>query len=42
LQITAENTADAYKRAMAKAADEAKAIKPAKKAARKTTDRSVP
>jgi transcriptional regulator of nitric oxide reductase len=32
LQITAENTADAYKRAMAKAAEEAQAIKPAKKA----------
>jgi hypothetical protein len=31
LQITAENTADAYKRAMAKAAEEAQAIKPAKK-----------
>lgn len=35
LQITAENTADAYKRAMAKAAEEALAIKPAKKAAAK-------
>jgi hypothetical protein len=31
LQITAENTADAYKRAMAKAAEKAAAIKPAKK-----------
>ena len=31
LQITAENTADAYKRAMAKAAEEAAALKPAKK-----------
>ena len=38
LQITAENTADAYKRAMAKAAEEAQAMKPAKKApARKAT-----
>jgi hypothetical protein len=35
LQITAENTADAYRRAMAKAAEEAQAIKPAKKAAKK-------
>jgi transcriptional regulator of nitric oxide reductase len=35
LQITAENTADAYKRAMVKAAEEAQAIKPAKKAAAK-------
>jgi len=33
LQITAENTADAYKRAMTKAAEEAQAMKPAKKAA---------
>jgi transcriptional regulator of nitric oxide reductase len=32
LQITAENTADAYRRAMAKAAEEAQALKPAKKA----------
>ena len=31
LQMSAENTADAYKRAMAKAAEEAAAIKPAKK-----------
>jgi len=31
LQMSAENTADAYKRAMAKAAEEAQAIKPAKK-----------
>ena len=30
LQITAENTADAYRRAMARAAEEAQAIKPAK------------
>jgi transcriptional regulator of nitric oxide reductase len=37
LQITAENTADAYKRAMAKAAEEAQALKPAKKAAVKKT-----
>jgi hypothetical protein len=35
LQINAENTADAYKRAMVKAAEEAQAIKPAKKAAAK-------
>jgi hypothetical protein len=35
LQTSAENTADAYKRAMAKAAEEAQAIKPAKKAAAK-------
>ena len=35
LQMSAENTADAYKRAMAKAAEEAQAIKPAKKAAAK-------
>jgi hypothetical protein len=35
LQITAENTADAYKRAMVKAAEEAQAIKPAKKVAAK-------
>jgi hypothetical protein len=35
LQITAENTADAYKRAMAKAAGEAQAIKTAKKTAAK-------
>ena len=35
LQITAENTADAYRRAMVKAAEEAQAIKPAKKAAAK-------
>jgi transcriptional regulator of nitric oxide reductase len=33
LEITAANTADAYKRAMAKAAEEAQAIRPAKKAA---------
>jgi hypothetical protein len=32
LQMSAENTADAYKRAMVKAAEEAQAIKPAKKA----------
>jgi hypothetical protein len=32
LHITAENAADAYKRAMAKAAEEAQAIKPAKAA----------
>jgi transcriptional regulator of nitric oxide reductase len=32
LQMSAENTADAYKRAMAKAAEEAQAIKTAKKA----------
>jgi hypothetical protein len=30
LQMSAENTADAYKRAMTKAAEEAQAIKPAK------------
>jgi hypothetical protein len=35
LQMSAENTADAYKRAMVKAAEEAQAIKPAKKAAAK-------
>jgi hypothetical protein len=35
LQITAENTADAYKRAMRKAAEEAPAAKPKKVAARK-------
>jgi transcriptional regulator of nitric oxide reductase len=35
LQVTAENTADAYRRAMAKAAEEAAAIKPAKKTATK-------
>ena len=35
LQMSAENTADAYKRAMAKAAEEAQAIKPAKTAAKK-------
>jgi hypothetical protein len=35
LQMSAQNTADAYKRAMAKAAEEAQAIKPAKKAAAK-------
>ena len=34
LQITAENTADAYARSMKKAAEEAAAIKPAKKAAK--------
>ena len=39
LQMSAENTADAYKRAMAKAAEEAQAIKPAKKAAAKKTAR---
>ena len=33
LQMSAENTADAYKRAMAKAAEEAQAIKSPKKAA---------
>jgi hypothetical protein len=32
LQMSAENTADAYSRAMAKAAEEARAVKPAKKA----------
>jgi hypothetical protein len=37
LQMSAENTADAYKRAMAKAAEEPQAIKPAKKAAAKKT-----
>ena len=37
LQITAENTADAYKRAMARAAEEAAAIKPAKKTPAKTS-----
>ena len=31
LQMSADNTAEAYKRAMAKAAEEARAIKPAKK-----------
>ena len=31
LQMSAENTADAYRRAMARAAEEAQAIKPAKK-----------
>jgi len=35
LQIRAENAADAYKRAMAKAAEEAQAIKSPKKAAAK-------
>jgi hypothetical protein len=35
LQMSAENTADAYKRAMVKAAEKAQAIKPAKKAAAK-------
>jgi hypothetical protein len=35
LLITAENTADAYKRAMARAAEEAEALKPAKKPAAK-------
>jgi hypothetical protein len=35
LQTSAENTADAYKRAMAKAAEEAQAIKSPKKAAAK-------
>jgi hypothetical protein len=35
LLMSAENTADAYKRAMIKAAEEAQAIKPAKKAAAK-------
>ena len=34
LQITAENTADAYKRAMRKAAEEAPAAKPKKVAAK--------
>ena len=34
LQITAENTADAYKRAMGKAAEEAQSMKPAKQAAK--------
>ncbi len=38
LQITAENTADAYKRAMVKAAEEAAAIKPVKKASAKKKD----
>ena len=33
LRMSTENTADAYKRAMAKAAEEAQALKPAKKAA---------
>jgi transcriptional regulator of nitric oxide reductase len=38
LQMSSESTADAYKRAMAKAAEEAQAIKSAKKApAKKTT-----
>ena len=37
LQMSADNTADAYKRAMAKAAEEAQAIRPAKKAAAKTS-----
>jgi hypothetical protein len=35
LQMSAENTADAYKRAIVKTAEEAQAIKPAKKAAAK-------
>ena len=35
LQMSAENTADAYKRAMAKAAEEARAVKSAKKATKK-------
>jgi hypothetical protein len=35
LEITAANTADAYRRAMAKAMEEAQAIKPAKQAAAK-------
>jgi hypothetical protein len=35
LQMSAENTADAYKRAMAKAVEEAQAIKPKKVAAKK-------
>jgi len=37
LQITAENAADAYERSMKKAAEEAQAMKPAKKAAAKKT-----
>jgi hypothetical protein len=37
LQMSADNTADAYKRAMAKAAEEAQALKPARKAAVKKT-----
>jgi hypothetical protein len=42
LQITAENTADAYKRAMARAAEEAHALKPAKKAVvKKPTKKKV-
>lgn len=35
LQMSAENTADAYKRAMAKAAEEARAVKSAKKTPKK-------
>lgn len=35
LQMSAENTADACKRAMVRAAEEAQALKPAKKAAAK-------
>ena len=41
LRITSENTADAYKRAMAKAAEEAQAIKPAKKAAKKAATKAA-
>jgi hypothetical protein len=37
LQITAENTADAYRRAMARAAEEAQAMKPAAKSKAATT-----
>jgi transcriptional regulator of nitric oxide reductase len=41
LQMSAENTADAYKRAMAKAADEAQAIKPAKNSVKKAAKKKA-
>jgi hypothetical protein len=41
LQMSAENTADAYRRAMARAAEEAQAIKSPKKAAKKTAKKKV-
>jgi hypothetical protein len=40
LQMSAENTADAYKRGMAKAAEEAQVIKAAKKAATKKSTKT--
>jgi hypothetical protein len=39
LQMSAENTADAYRRAMSKAIEEAQAIKPAKKASARKSAR---